>query len=217
MRVKEDIAVRHNVSLIARERGKIVARREGHNIFVDLGREWLSKLVSYQSYNPDVPQRDDRIRYIGFGIGGTAQKQLATANSHPIGGTGDAYAANGGVGIGANSQTDLDNLVTTLERPVRISGGSTAYPGVSGDTWLGLIQAPVQHNTGTSATFTRLFLGTEISYLPFVSVPLSEIGLFTSLADPGFYLNPLVAYITLDTLSKTTAVSIEVSWTLNFL
>jgi hypothetical protein len=90
------------------------------------------------------------------------------------------------------------------------------YPGVGSDVWLGLIQAPAQHNSGTSATFVRVFLSTEVSYLPFASVPLSEVGLFTSAANPNFYLPTLVAYDTFDTLSKTTSIAIEVSWTLSF-
>jgi hypothetical protein len=216
VRFTEDIEVKQNLHLIARERGKIVARRDGHNIFVDLGRGWLSQLIAYQSYAPDVAQRDDRVRYMGFGIGGVRQLQLTTANSSPIGGPGDPYAASSATGIGANNQTDLNRAVTALERPVRVSGGSTSYPGVSGDKWLGAIQAPAQHASGVSTTFARLFLQTEVSYLPFASVPLSEVGLFTSAADSGFYLNTLIAYDTFDTLSKTTAISLEVSWTFNF-
>lgn len=216
MRVNEDIQVKQNLHIVARERGKIVARRDGHNIFVDLGREWLSQLISYQSYNPDVAQRDDRVRYMGFGIGGTRQLALATANSTPLGGPGDPYQAYSATGVGGNTQTDLDRTVTTLERPVRISGGSTNYPGVSGDVWIGNIQAPVQHADALSATFSRLFLSTEINYLPFASVPLSEVGLFTSQSNPNFYLNTLIAYDTFDTLSKTSALSLEVDWTFSF-
>jgi len=212
----EDIQVKQNLHLVARERGKIVARRDGHNIFVNLGREWLSQLVAYQSYGPDVAQRDDRVRYMGFGIGGTRQLSLSVANSTPIGGPGDPYQAGSATGIGANAQTDLDQTVTTLERPVRISGGATNYPGASGDVWLGTIQAPAQHPSGTSTLFVRMFLQTEVNYFPFVTVPLSEVGLFTAAANPGFYLNTLIAYDTFDTLSKTSAISLEVDWTFNF-
>lgn len=216
MRFNEDIQVKQNLHLVARERGKIVARRDGHNIFVDLGRGWLSQLIAFASYNPDVYQRDDRVRYMGLGIGGTRQLALTTANSAPIGGPGDAYEANSATGIGGNAQTDLDRTVTTLERPVRVSGGVTNYPGVSSDQWLGLIQAPVQHPSGTSTLFSRVFLSTEVSYMPYASVPLSEVGLFTSNANPNFYLNTLIAYDTFDTLSKTSSISIEVDWTFNF-
>ena len=216
MRIHEDIEVKINLKLIARERGKIVARREGHNIFLDLGREWLSRLIGYQSYGPDVYQREDRVRYMGFGIGGTQQVAPILADASPIGGVGDPYEANSGVGIGANAQTDTDKTVTRLERPVRISGGSTNYPGVGTDIWIGQIQAPVEHATGTSSTFRRVFTASEISYAPFISVPVSEVMLYTSAASPSFYLNTGVAYDTFDALPKTVAIAIEVEWTFNF-
>lgn len=214
-RFTEDIQITQNVRIVVRERGKIVTTRNVHNVFVDLGREWLVKLMSYKSFSPDVPQRDDRVRYMGFGIGGNRQLSLLTANSSPLGGPGDPYAANSASGIGANNQSGIDNTITALERPVRISGSSAGYPGVSGDIWLGTIQAPAVHNTATSVTYTRVFTSLELSYLPFATVPLSEVGLYTSTADPGFYLSPLVAYNTFDTISKTSAINIEVDWTFN--
>jgi hypothetical protein len=43
-RLFENIEVRSNLSLVARERVKIVARRDGHNIWLNLGREYLASL-----------------------------------------------------------------------------------------------------------------------------------------------------------------------------
>ena len=216
MRFNEDIEVKTNLKIIARERGKIVTRRDVHNIFLDTGREWLSRLIAYKSYGPHVFQDDNRIRYMGFGIGGNRQVAPILADATPIGGVGDPYEANSATGIGANNQTDLDRSVTRLERPVRITGGATNYPGVGGDVWLGQIQAPAEHLTGTSVTFRRLFSQEEISYIPFASVPLSEAILCTSAASPAFYLSTGVAYDTFDTLSKSTAINVEVEWTFNF-
>ena len=216
MRFAEDIEVKHNLKITARERGKIVARRETHNIFLDVGREWLSRLIAYQSYSPDVAQRDDRVRYMGFGIGGSRQVAPAVADASPIGGSGDPYEANSAVGIGSNIQTDVDSTVSRLERPVRTFGGVSGYPGAGGDLWIAEIQAPVEHNSGTSTTFRRVFTQEEISYSIFLSVPLSEAMLYTSAATPSFYLNTGIAYDTFDTLSKTAALSLEVEWTFNF-
>lgn len=201
----EGIPVRSNILIIARERGKIVARREGHNIFLDYGREWLSKLIAYLSFSPDVYETNERIRYMGFGIGGTRQIAPEFANTAPL----DDYGP-----VGAFSQTDTDPTVTRLERPVRVSGGSGPAT-LPGDVWIGQVQ-PVAHPTSTSTLFRRLFIDTEVSYPPYVSVPLSEIGLFLSSADTNFKQNSIVAYDTFDTLSKTTAFELEVSWTLRF-
>lgn len=206
MQVVDTIEVKQNLTLTVRERGKIVDRREGHNIWLNLGREYLAQLISLVSFNPDVPLRNDRIKYVGVGIGGTRQLALTTANSVPIS---PPY-------IGSNLQTDEDPTVTVLERPVRISGSSTAYPGLAGDQWVGLVAAPADLSIPTEVTFSRIFTEGEVSYGPFLSVPLSEIGLLTSAADPENYQNTLVAYDTFDTLSKTAAVALEVVWTIRF-
>ena len=116
MKIKETVKVRNNLRITARERGKIAARREGHNIWLDLGREYLASLIALASYSPDTPERNDRVKYMGFGIGGTRQVAPGVANTAPLV---VAYP-------GTNAQTDTDPLVTTLERPVRVSGSTTS-------------------------------------------------------------------------------------------
>jgi hypothetical protein len=217
MKFNEDILVRYNLQIIARERGKIVQRHESHNIFLDLGREWLSNLISYQAYGPPPEyQSEARVRYMGFGIGGTQQVAPELSEQSPIGSSGDPYEANSAAGIGSNAQTDQNRSVTRLERPVRVSGSSSNYPGTGGDVWIGEIQAPVFHETATSARFVRVFTQEEISYTPFTAVPLSEAMLYTSDANPAFYLNTGIAYDTFPTISKTTSIALEVQWTFNF-
>jgi len=194
-RAGDNIHVENNLFITIRERGKIVGRREGHNIFLDTGREWLTKLISYASFTPDVAESDERIKYMGFGIGGTRQIAPDFANTSPLTDYGP---------LGSFTQTDTDPSLTRVERPVRLA-----------DTiWLGRVQSPVAHNTVTSATFQRLFTAEEISYAPYSSVPLSEIALFLSSANPAFKSNNMIAYDTFDTISKTTAFELEVSWTI---
>lgn len=209
MRFQETVEVKNNLKITARERGKLVERREGHNIWVDLGREYLASLIALVSYGPDTPERNDRIKYIGLGIGGTRQVAPGVANVAPMS---VAYP-------GTNLQTDLDPSVTTLERPVRVSGTTTSPSGPynPADVWLGTIQAPPIHNTATQVTFRRLFTQTEVSYSTFTTVPLSEVMLFTSAATPiGQPFNTGVAYDTFDTISKTGALELEVEWTVRF-
>lgn len=206
MRVAATVPVKNNLSLVARERGKIVARRDGHNIWLNLGREYLASLMAYSSFTPVTAERNDRIRYIGLGIGGTRQLSLGVANAAPLV---TAYS-------GTNLQTDTDPTVTRLERPVRLSGSTDPYPGQISDVWLGQVQAPATHTTATQVTFKRLFTQLEVSYSPYLTVPLSEIGLCAGAANPNVYNNTLVAYDTFDTLSKTSAFELEVSWTVRF-
>lgn len=211
MRLVERIQVRSNLSIVARDRGKIVARRDGHNIWLDLGREYLAQLIAYSSFGPLTTERDDRIRYMGVGIGGNRQVAPSVANASPLGGGAppNAYA-------GTNSQNDTDPAVTVLERPVRISGSTVPYPGQAGDAWLAQVQAPAEHPTATQTTFRRVFTSTDVSYGIYLTVPLSEIALFTGAADPGVYNNTAIAYDTFDTLSKTNAFELEVAWTIRF-
>lgn len=197
-----------NLTLTLRERGKLVGvpQRRVHNIWLNLGREYLASLIAYTSFSPLTTERDDRVRYMGLGIGGSRQIAPATANTPPVV---TAYP-------GSNSQVDTDANVSRLERPVRVSGGSTPYPGIVTDLWLGQVQAPAVHPSSTSTTFNRLFGQLDVSYLPFMSVPLSEVGLFTNAANPSIYNNTMIAYDTFDTLSKTDAFELEIAWTIRF-
>lgn len=209
MRFQETVEVKNNLRITARERGKVVQRRDGHNIWIDLGREYLAALITLVSYGPDTPERNDRIKYMGFGIGGTRQVAPGVANVAPMS---VAYP-------GTNLHTDTDPSVTTLERPVRISGSTTGPtdPYNPADVWLGTVQAPPIHNTATQVTFRRLFTQTDVSYSSFTTVPLSEVMLFTSAANPiGQPFNTGVAYDTFDTISKTGALELEVEWTVRF-
>lgn len=213
MRLSDGIQVKSNLILTLRERGKLVRTVRGHNIWLNLGREYLASLICYSSYTGafptavGVPERSDRIQYMGLGIGGSRQLSPSVANNPPIT---PAYA-------GTNVQTDTDPTVIHLERPVRVSGGTDSfpYPDVT-NIWLGQVQAPVLHPTATQSTFKRLFAVTDVSYTPFLSVPLSEIALFTGAAAPGVYNNTAIAYDTFDTISKTSAFSLEIDWTIRF-
>lgn len=200
------VEVAQNLSLIVRQNGKITDRRDGHNIWLDLGREYLANLIAYSSFAPPTTYTDHRIRYMGLGVGGTRQVAPSVANNEPIL---SAYP-------GGNTQTDTDPTVTRLERPVRITGSATLPPYDALDVWLGQVQAPATFPAATSVTFRRLFTELEISYTPYLSVPLSEIMLFTNAADPNRHDNTGVAYDTFDTLSKTSAFELEVSWTIRF-
>lgn len=93
---KELIQVEGFFSAVCRERGKLVhgTRREGKNIWTLTGREYLAQLMSYSAYgssahggggtNQDVPARDDRIRYFGFGTGTQPEVSSVTALVTPI-------------------------------------------------------------------------------------------------------------------------------------
>lgn len=65
---KPVVEVKGWVNLVMRERGKIVAKRDGHNIWTNTGREFLAMLMSLQTA-PTTSFRNDRVGYIGVGTG----------------------------------------------------------------------------------------------------------------------------------------------------
>lgn len=235
-RRRENIEVRSNLKLTVRERGKIVAHREGHNIWLRLGAEWLTGLVQYGAMSipaywgtssdssaqtqPLTSWAGAGIRGIGVGIGGT-QQLVATIPADLA----TAYP-------GTNVQTDTDPTVVALERPVRVNNADPAYVDqplpanyglYPGDVWLGQVICPASAPTSTSVTFSRLFLPTDVSYNEYCpSVPLSECVLVSGFASPAHpllypsYAVGGVAYDTFDSLSKTSAFDLQIDWTLRF-
>jgi hypothetical protein len=216
-RLTDALQVRSNLELTMRERGKIVARRKGHNIWLNLGRQYLAQLITYNSFSGSTgtPLRNDRMQYMGLGIGGNRQLALTTANASPLGAS---PPSPNGAYPGTNAQTDTDPTVTTLERPVRVSGGVTVYPYYPSDVWLSQVEAPAWSvdDVPYDSTFSVLFEQTDISYAPYLTVPLSEVALFTSAANVNIYNNTAVAYDTFDTISKTNAFDLEIQWVIRF-
>ncbi len=80
------IEVGGHMSIICRERGKLRRDlcREGHNIWLLTGRAYDAAIKSYQSYGPDVPLRNDRIKYIGIGSGTQPEVSTITHLVTPI-------------------------------------------------------------------------------------------------------------------------------------
>jgi len=57
-----------------RERGKLVTRREGHNIWTLTGREFIVETITLAALVPArAKHRDDALRYFGFGTGATPE------------------------------------------------------------------------------------------------------------------------------------------------
>jgi hypothetical protein len=212
------IEVKQNLKLVARERGKIVARREGHNIFLNVGMDWLALIVSYQTLpaigvaptHPNDAYEYHRIRYMGFGIGGsrqTAPSALFTASPF------DAYPWNDHTFV----QGDDDPTVYALESPVPVLATGGAYP--NDYQWFGQVGAPPELPSTGQVKYSRIFTETDLTFGLASLIPLSEIGLFTNAA--VYNAKPeasgaMVAYDTFNTLNKTNAIAIEIEWTLKF-
>jgi hypothetical protein len=196
-----------NIEIDVRERGKLVQRERTHNIVTNIGRQFLSEVIVSSVVSPGLTRHQNTVvRYVGFGIGGNRQNSVLASNP--------PYSIDY---PGGNTQTDTDLTVTGLQRPVQV----TAAP-----VWVREIAAPATFPTATSVRFTAVFSETDINFGPYASVPLSEIGLFTSAADPalpngalGAYPGAgglMVAYDTFNTVHKSGMFSIETRWDFRF-
>jgi hypothetical protein len=193
--------------------GKVTEQRT-HNVYLNYGRDWLLKLMSYSGGAgvPPAPLEDNRVYAMALGIGGN--KQLGTV-PEPVNST---YP-------GTNIRSGTDVTTPYLERPVRVKEvGPTDY-------WMNVIShgsttfnpAPPPYYVAYFCTFGAL----EISYAPYYEVPLSEIGLIhfdqwdthknEDIADvyggaPGAHRPQPIAYSTFYTLTKTAGVTLMIEW-----
>jgi hypothetical protein len=220
-----------NVWYTARdERGKRIPKycRHEHNIWVDLGREYLARVVAPNDTHTDHNQEPPRefIAYMGVGIGGDSQ-------THPLAYTdplktdyppADPSGAPGGTG---NQQTDEDLTVTYLERPVKVN--------LSSPIWIVPVATPVAFlSASKTVRFDYLYTVDAINTarIPdYPVVPLSECGLFLVTQDPdaanvydtgnpptmvGAGRQLVVAYNTFEPIPKTISFSLEIRWELRF-
>jgi hypothetical protein len=114
-----------------------------------------------------VATESRRVSYLGFGIGGNKQAQLASVGIPPLS---VSYPAGSDPNMTTGNEYDADFPVafpiSTLERPVRISGGSAAYPGVGTDKWL-LAPPPLEFNTARGGGDTGVLVNpAEPPYTP---------------------------------------------------
>jgi len=77
---KHEPEIRGHLHLELRERGKLVAVRDGYNIWTLTGREFLSEGMALRSINPTREvYRSDRVAFIGVGVG--AQPEVSNIKS----------------------------------------------------------------------------------------------------------------------------------------
>lgn len=201
--------VKWNIEILGFDRGKKkVLHNRTHNIVVNNGRQFIVENISASAFagSAFTRQQNSVVRYIGFGIGGNRQTYPGASQS-PLA---DAYP--GGYG-GTNAQSDSDVAVARLERPVKCTQSA----------WMKEVAAPATYPNATSVQWTALFDVYDLNLAPYTVMPISEIGLFSSRADPtlpnggvGTYPGvgtSMVAYDNFPTLPKTAYWSLLARWT----
>jgi len=197
-----DFELKGNFSALLRERGKIVpnSRREGHNVFTITGRNWLSKLISWQTiqgYPPgDVPFTHRRIRWIGVGVGSQFEVTTVTSLVTPTLITATDYLVS------------VDHILTEFP-----TSTSVRFYREFGATEISLVPGPpiIVSEAGLYVDVNRWDFdpgegGTEDAQAP---------GELTTL-DPQVGTNPPVAYKAFEGIPKTQAFTLEVRWEFRF-
>lgn len=224
MLIKQNLELKSNITIEVRERGKLIQKYEDHNTFLNYGRAWVLDLISYATSgysNTQIPvspvSSDRRIRYIGFGIGGTGQVASIPAGV-------DSFYPD----LISGTHTDTDPTITELERPVAVT--ISGWPGSPTFVWeKEITHANTTWNTSPWYVEYEASFGVNDITLsgapgPFSYVPISEIGLYENSCNPADdyatvrYDTPTpvrpnpVAYHTFYTISKTSLITLTVRW-----
>lgn len=194
MRLNSDICLVGNFQALMRHRGRLVpgSRREGHNIFTITGRNFLAKLVAWQTIGAvDVPYTQRRVRWIGVGSGTQLEVATITALNHPVLATAAQYlAALQSVEFPTSSSVRFIkefglNEITVSNTPVVVSEAglfadvNPAEPGNPNDGY------------------------EDVSYSP---------GVVDTILSPALGSNSPIAYKAFEGLTKTVDFTLEIRW-----
>lgn len=196
LNLKDDILeVRHNIRVELRERGKLKQLEEGHNVFTNTGRDWLSKLASWQTVgSPDVPFTNRRVRWIGLGTGTQAETASVIALNN-------AAQVTQGIFLGAIQSTNVLSA-TSVEFVREFSTSEISIPA------LGLNVVPL--------TEAGLYVDVQPASVSTGVQDSSAGGVTDTTLDPSVGINAPVAYKTYNPVNKTVDFSLIIRWTLIF-
>lgn len=208
----DNLPVQYNVRVSTLRDGKVVDRRESHNVMTNAGRAWLATLVGASAYPTPypTPHTPDRIKYMGLGCGGALQTDVNFLKFQSA--TVDV--------------TDLEDAV-----PFQAGPGNTNH-------YLKQVAPQAFNSTFFPSPYRTRFIleisENEISYVGSAtagsnrtvdtSVPISEAGLYLSSAQSGGLVTPanartlgsMVCYDTFSPITITPNVMVRVEWELRF-
>jgi len=214
--------MKNNVVIKHYKKRQLVEVRELHNIWTSVGHTYLAEMVSLTSLDPDVPIRSDRLKYFALGMGGTrggVSVDPTVAATYPAGSDPNATAGNE-----YNVAFPGYPPITTLELPVKRTGGATAYPGAPSDEWLfgpteGVFTTRYEDDISLTLHAPIDTSGGDITGIwgPVHVVPITEAALLTSAADVNTAYNEVLAYISFDSIYLDDDTQLEFVWTVRFL
>ena len=212
----------NNVTIRHYKKRQLVDVREMHNIWTPVGHQYLAEVISLNSFGPDVPQRDDRLKYLALGMGskeGGVSLDPTVAATYPAGSDPNATAGN-----------EYDAVfpgvprITTLELPVKKTGSTAAYPGGGGDVWLfgpgdGVYLTHYRDDLSVTLHAPIDTSGGDITGIwgPAEFVDVTEAAILTSAANINLPYNPVLAYVSFDNITLDDDTQLEFIWTVRFL
>lgn len=222
--------MKSNVSIKHYRKGRFIEERSVHNVWTDVGRIYLAHMVGeIGSMAFPVPERNDRIKYLGLGCGGVYQNSLSLTspiiNAYPIGYAEKRWPPDYGL-AGYTTGDEYDQRdptsprIRTLERPVRRTGSLAPYPGVFDDRWY--IEPPnlyTSHLTLQEMTVHAFMDAASGDYIigTLTELPVTEAGLFGSLTvEEGVPYQLLVAYVGFGTIMLDANSRLEFIWRVQF-
>lgn len=207
------IPLRGNVRVRTLHKGRVVDQYRGHNIFLNVGRDWLIQQISFGAYPPVVgapppaAALDRRIAFMAVGCGGVGQTNPA-----------DQAWVVANVNPGATFlQDDTDVTKTGLEVPAFWAAGKYAKPIISVDYSL-----PVS-GYSVWVRYTALWTVGEInSEYGGAPVPITEAAMYPHLLDGLGNVKEFIeadvqsaasSYETFRPVWKETDFELEIQWT----
>ena len=183
--------------------GKVRRQSEGYNIWTLTGREYLSELISLQTFSAieadRVLYRNDRIAYIGLGTGSQPEVAAVSSLVYPV---------------GYDTGVQSGNFLAVLD--------PAQFPATS--------SATTKTSVRFSREFTSAEYSIITSSNPTGAIVLTEAGLFTdgdptndfavgtistALADSSGFAP--VAYKTFEPITKTPDFTMKVIWEVRFI
>lgn len=170
----------------AREGGKLRAVREGKNICTLTGREHIAELLGLAAWSPRTLWRDDRVAYIGMGIG--AQPEVAEVYS-----------------LVAPTAYRAGVFLAPLNAPTTFAASGTGTPRTSvqfiREYGFGELSIGVNVVLTEAGLFTDGDPDADWAFLPAVSTTMAG----ASARAPMFYK-------TFEPITKTTGLTMRVVW-----
>jgi hypothetical protein len=185
-------------------RGRVIDRREKHNVFTDVGRDWLAHLVAWEALgDPDTPKTNARVRWAALGTGLTQLEEASVIQLEV-----------------PTRVDDSGNYLVAIQSSTYIAPASPGdRPTMRFKKEFSGLEITTETNPVVSISEAGLFVDVYKADAPPVGIggadDVPSAGLNTIL-DPTFATNSPVAYARFDPLTKTQDFIFEIVWDFRF-